>query len=972
MVETIFILNRNKSVIGFLSNNGVSPDTPFFDDIYNQELVNGAETYEFSTWSNAITSEILDLGNYVVFKYDNKHKLFQIMDMSEDHKEGQQTISCYCEMAALELLTDYCEPFSVEGNIEVFFNAALQDTNWVLGYVSPTLVTNIQQVKLEKYSNVYKLIQDNIVTFGNIEIEYRVEFDGNKLLGFFIDVYGNGERGNLVYKRFEYGENVDGITKNKNLYDFASAMIGVGKDNINFKEVEWKKSVGDPADKPLGQDFIVDLGANDKFNKHGKYIKGIYENTDITNGPDLLLKTWERLQEVKEPKFDYDVSLALVETEYEEIKIGDTDYVIDTDYNPPVYLEARVGKLELSFTDSSKNKCTLSNYKEVKSKIKEIQDGKTPRIGDNGNWWIDGEDTGQPVQGENGISVEEVVIQYAKGDSTTTAPTADWDSSMPSYSEGYYLWVRTRVKYSNSDSYVYSAPICDQSWKVLTQTYSQYKQLQDKFTWLVKSGTSESSMMLTDTLFSLISKNISLTADRINLNGYVSNSSSNWSINAEGDMNVSNLDVEGYLSTNELRVGNIKCSLLPSKVSSATTIYVDSTVSDDSDDFEDGAHYYTLQGAIDAVPAILNGCDIVINLNKNVREDIEIRGLSGGAFILYLNSNTIYGNVRVKDNGCRVLCYGGSSNAEPTVLGTIKPNTMISAVSREASVVVQSSNFVVFSYMNIYGKTSTTNNEYYYAMISYDGANVYSAGCNIVGCDNAFRTNSLGSLYIANSSGKVNNYVFYATSGGKLQVNNSTQCNSVATTKTYCTTASLLVISSSFNSWDGTTTSTGSNDNTTESTKTVTYKSTYGDTHRSTVFNSWKNDNTVRQGDYGYGDCNGCWFFGTQFSNLTGKTVTKVTIKITRQSGGSSSAITHTLKAHNHSSRPSGSPAYIGGYAQTFSLATGSATTVTITDSTVLNAISSGSCKGLGLQSSYTSGYYSVCSGNATVTITYK
>lgn len=381
MTDTIFVLDANKNVIGNLSNNGAKPIAPFFDDNYIQELSNGAETYEFSTLSNAITSEILQLGNYIVFMHDNKYKLFQIMDTEEEHEEGSILITCYCEMVGLELLTDFCEPFSIEGNVELFFNTVLQDTNWQLGGFSESLITKIQQVKIEKYTNVYKVIQENIATYGNIEIEYRVEFDGNRILGYFIDVYANGERGNKTYKRFEYGENVKGITRKRNLYDFASAMIGVGKDNLTFKDIEWKKSNGDPADKPLGQDFIVDLEANEKFNKHGKYIKGVFEDTEITNGQDLLLKTWEKLQQFKEPKFDYEVDLAMTTTEYEDIKVGDTVYVIDNEYNPPIWVEARVSKPELSLSNRTANKCTLSNYKEVISKIKNIDNSNSQFMG---------------------------------------------------------------------------------------------------------------------------------------------------------------------------------------------------------------------------------------------------------------------------------------------------------------------------------------------------------------------------------------------------------------------------------------------------------------------------------------------------------------------------------------------------------------------------------------------------------------
>lgn len=403
MIENIFVLNRNKDIIGFFSNNGANPVAPFFNDVYTTILTSGAETYEFSTISNTITSELAELGNYIVFQYDEKFKMFQIMDIEDEHEE-QQLISCYCEIAGLELLTDYCEPFSIEGNIETFFNTVLQDTNWNLGKYSSSLITNIQRVDVEKYTNVYKIIQDNIATYGNIEIEYRVDFDGNTLLGFFIDVYENGERGNRVYKRFEYGENVKGITRTRNLNDFASAIIGTGANGITFKDIEWSTAKGNPANKPLGQDFIVDIDANNKFNKHGKYIKKLYENED-TNPQDLLLHSWEYLKEVKEPKFDYDVNLGLTGIEYENIKIGDTNYVIDNEYNPPILLEARVGKLEISLSNSRQNKCTLSNYKEVQSNIRrDITDNKINEMIDT-YFPIGGDKIGQGAIGNGHIDV---------------------------------------------------------------------------------------------------------------------------------------------------------------------------------------------------------------------------------------------------------------------------------------------------------------------------------------------------------------------------------------------------------------------------------------------------------------------------------------------------------------------------------------------------------------------------------------
>lgn len=147
----------------------------------------------------------------------------------------------------------------------------------------------------------------------------------------------------------------------------------------------------------------------------------------------------------------------------------------------------------------------------------------------------------QGKDGQDGASVQEVITQYAKGTSTSIAPTIGWDSSMPPYQEGDYLWIRTRIKYSNNANYVYSTPICDQSWKANAEVYSQYKQLQNKFSWIVKSGTEESNMVLTDSLYSVLSNNITLKGKNIEITGDTKitglvSANSNFKILADGSI----------------------------------------------------------------------------------------------------------------------------------------------------------------------------------------------------------------------------------------------------------------------------------------------------------------------------------------------------------------------------------------------------------------------------------------------------
>ena len=155
-------------------------------------------------------------------------------------------------------------------------------------------------------------------------------------------------------------------------------------------------------------------------------------------------------------------------------------------------------------------------------------------------------------------------------------------------------------------------------------------------------------------------------------------------------------------------------------------------------------------------------------------------------------------------------------------------------------------------------------------------------------------------------------------------------------------------------------------------TKTVTVKSTSGDTYRSSVYNNWKKDNTVRQGDYGYGDCNGIWLFGDQFEQFKGKDITKVVITISRQEGGQYASVDLNIKTHNYKSRPSGKPSYTGTVGTLgLEVNTSGRKTITDTSNAIITGLKEGTIKGIGLQSTYNKSHYAVCSGSVTVKITY-
>lgn len=358
MVNTIFILDNSKKTSKILTINKNSRSI-FWDDTYSQDLATGAETFEFSTYADEKVVE----GANVIFYYNQQYKMFTIMEIEEEHSEGQIITHCFCEISSLELINKYVRSFSGDMNCLQFFQYVLEGTGWGIGKYSSSLESKIQTINESSPQNVWSLIQDYKDLY-ECEINVRVTYDNGRITGQYIDLYADGELGTPTYKRFEYGRNVSGIVKSKDLYDWATALI---VDVEGVENTTFSKANGDEFEKGIG-DTILDEQANLKYNGGREYIMGVYQG-DKTDPREACVDAWKELQKRVVPKFNYEVTTALTSEEYENIHLGDTVYVIDHSYQPALLLEARVGELELSFTDRTQNKCTLTNYKEITSKL---------------------------------------------------------------------------------------------------------------------------------------------------------------------------------------------------------------------------------------------------------------------------------------------------------------------------------------------------------------------------------------------------------------------------------------------------------------------------------------------------------------------------------------------------------------------------------------------------------------------------
>lgn len=527
---------------------------------------------------------------------------------------------------------------------------------------------------------------------------------------------------------------------------------------------------------------------------------------------------------------------------------------------------------------------------------------------------------------------------------------------------------------------------------VIKANETKYEQLADRFSWMVR-GNSSSSMTLTPDALNVIAAQVKVTGDMI-VDGAIDgktitgatiigstfrNQSDTFSVDSEGNIVGAQIQgsevigdsfsVEGELTADTITANKINSAQYPSTLDDDIQISISSSGNDENELY-DGVTFETIARALDALPKFLNGKVVNIWLQQDVYENIDFRYFTSGRINLYFDSNTVYGFVRNYMSTTKVNVYGGWMGNETSGTGIIHPSVGCAVASRTASLVGQEGSPINVYNIKIYGSDNASGSATTIVGMACDSyANGYYKDVQFINCDIGFRANAGGRIHAAKSSGVCSQYGFEAVSGGLITIANSPQCGGNKS-NTHVSSPGQIIAPTSVTYEGGNQTTDGNTAPTPTTSKTVTIKSNSGDTYRSSVYNNWKKDNTARQGDYGYGDCNGCWFFGSQFNQFKGKSITKIELTIKRISGGSYAAVPIVVKTHNYASRPSGKPSY-GSNCGSVSIAVGSSGKLTITNSTILNALSNGTIKGFGIQSAYNSGSYAVCSGSVTMKVTY-
>ena len=386
--------------------------------LFNQmeELIDVIDEARLADFTHTIESNKFDRASFEIpidykpsiikevqfFGFQSKDGAFCLFRVSEKLYDISLTIQGI-DRAESDLNSFIIENKRPGGTADQVLSGILEGTGYQLGNVDGLTRTG----KLSFYYISVRQALVKIIESYACEFKIRYTFVENKIIGRYIDL--NQRFGRVTGHQFEYGSNILNVTYEESSDDVVTALIGCGKGEqstdengeatggygrrVQFKDVVWSVSNGDPVDKPAGQNYVTNEAARNIYGLHQngviKHRFGVYTNEDIEDPAELLKATYKELQRLSVPIVTFKANLLDLANAIEnDVWIGDSVGIVRDQIG--ISFEARIHKLTIDKLDNNRSVAELGDYQTLQSKdratrqqaIKEVVKGFTESLFD--------------------------------------------------------------------------------------------------------------------------------------------------------------------------------------------------------------------------------------------------------------------------------------------------------------------------------------------------------------------------------------------------------------------------------------------------------------------------------------------------------------------------------------------------------------------------------------------------------------
>ena len=368
----IAVLTPYDKVLAFLDNT-VPSAMHYFDETLHTYLKGSSYTFEFTTLTAHDDAAFLVEGNKLSFTRKNKGYYLTIMNV----EKGGDTTTVTAYGLCLELTNEYVDAYKAPRAMSFaeYVNAYGFEQSFVIGKneVSDKRITHEWTGSDTVLARLY-----SIANVFDAELEFVTQLnDDYSLKNVVLNIYrahsdsvqgmGSDKRSTIL----RYPNDVYGITKTSDITELYTAIRPTGTNGLQLNSISGrivKDSNGNVLYKVNGNNLLAPQ-SRDRFpstlltnHSNDMYAVQIW-SYETENVETLYGQALAQLKKNCVPKVTYDVDA------YVDADIGDTFTIEDAEYNPTLYLEARITEQEICFTDSEKCKTIFDNFEEKQSQI---------------------------------------------------------------------------------------------------------------------------------------------------------------------------------------------------------------------------------------------------------------------------------------------------------------------------------------------------------------------------------------------------------------------------------------------------------------------------------------------------------------------------------------------------------------------------------------------------------------------------
>ncbi|MBL3753691.1 peptidase S74 [Bacillus cereus group sp. TH43LC] len=357
-------------VVDFKTNQIISAIQPkdYWDDRRQWELKNNVDMLEFKVFDGTPEAITLQQQNLILKEVRDGRIVPYVINNEVERDSNDGSVTVHASGAWVQIAKEgFISPQRIESKtVNEFIDLALVGMKWKRGI---TEYAGFHTMTIDEFIDPLTFLK-KISSLFKLEIQYRVEVKGSRIIGWYVDMIQ--KRGRETGKEIELGKDLVGVRRIEHSREICTALIGFVKGEGD--KVVTIESIN------KGLPYIVDADAFQRWNEHGQHKFGFYTpETDQEDMTPQRLMTLMKLELAKRVNtfVSYEVeaqSLGRVfGLAHELIDEGDIIRIKDTGFTPKLYLEARVIAGDESFTDPTQDKYMFGDYREIVNQNEELR-----------------------------------------------------------------------------------------------------------------------------------------------------------------------------------------------------------------------------------------------------------------------------------------------------------------------------------------------------------------------------------------------------------------------------------------------------------------------------------------------------------------------------------------------------------------------------------------------------------------------